>query len=40
MGSPLAPTFVDFFFSEFENKIMKELESKGVKTLIRYVSLI
>ena len=37
MGSPLGPTFANFFIDALENKIMTKLKSLGVKVWFRYV---
>ena len=38
MGSPLGPTFANFFIDALENKIMTKLKSLGVKVWFRYVN--
>jgi peptide-methionine (R)-S-oxide reductase len=37
MGSPLAPTFANFFMDEFEKTNMEEFEKLGVRCWYRYV---
>ena len=37
MGSPLGPTFANFFIEALENKIMGKLKRLGVKVWLRYV---
>ena len=36
MGSPLDPTFANFFIDALENKIMTKLKRLGVKVWFRY----
>ena len=37
MGSPLGPTFANFFMDNLENKIMTKLKRLGVNVCLRYV---
>jgi len=37
MGSPLGPTFADFFMDEFENEHFSDMKRLGVKCWLRYV---
>jgi len=37
MGSPLGPSFANFFIDALENKIMSKLRRLGVKTWLRFV---
>ena len=37
MGSPLGPTFANFFIDNLENQIMTKLKRLGVKVWLRYV---